>query len=252
MLEATSRKLQELAKKSHDESEGKIYASLLEAGLVKPGCKVVTRGREWAAVENYYIRAALPAQLKGSTGCKGGVWEVSSHAYAAETRGTPWAAREVRCRAQGRTDIILPQKAGKRLYVEIKEGEGCLTAGDTVEDSLKTLIAFGRSNRWIVWLFDPRNYQLAEGCNFRKLFLEQPAIFLPVGELLDRLDECHPKGLLTWLRCADSESHGATTNFQRVVSSNKKLDMLYSLYDEYSYDYQKFIATGELIRLCDE
>lgn len=253
MLEKTCKSLQRLAQESHKASRSKIAESLLLDGCIKTiQQKNVSTGKEWHAAMNYLNRYLLKCLEKNSTGAKGQMFEVCSHAYAAEQRGTPWAVADVRCRAAGRTDMILPCKNGKRLYIEIKEGEGCLTVGETAEEALNTLLTFGESKRWIAWLFDPRNFALSPNCDYKRIFVEQPVIFLPVGELLDLLEEVHPKGLATWLRCVTNEERGGSANFQRAISSNKKMDILYSLYDEYSYDYQKFIATGELVRLRDE
>lgn len=239
--------LRKQAKKALEESAAKIERMLAEHGLIEKGMKTVNP-ENLVSAARLYLNEVLSVQTeKDSTGTAGKFLDLLERALMWEARKQRMNVADVRCRPAGKADIIITcSEQGKRISglsriaVEIKTGGGAIGVGATLGEAWEAIAQTVESGKWIAWAFDTSAINFNAN-DLRKAESKIAWVFLPLGELLEKLAE-YNGSVETWLK--ENKSRG-TVNWQ-VVNSSKKLDFLWEVYENNSYDFQHFRDTGEL------
>ena len=240
------------AKKALEESAAKIENMLISNGLIEKGQKTVN-SEKLIAASRLYLREVLSLQAeKESTGTAGKFLDLLERALMWEARGRHMNVADIRCRPAGKADIIIQcaeqgrQVSGlSRIAVEIKTGGGALGAGATLGEAWEAIAQAVETGKWVAWAFDTAAIDFTAD-DLRKAEGRIAWVFLPLGELLEKLSE-YNGGIGTWLK--ENRSRG-TVNWQ-TVNSSKKVDFLWEVYENSSYDFQHFRDTGELRKVSE-
>lgn len=239
------KKLREKARAEKENRAAKIAVDLYEHGIIKHTSQRQISGDAIRMAWENYVSGELSRQAeKGSTGTFGKAADSFNRCKKAEARGLALDIVDIACRPAGQPDITIQcddDAAGmlekSRIVVELKSGGGCVANGISIDECWQVLADACEAGKWLVWYFDPsmRGWEK---------FDENPCIFLPMDELVYRLEEF--KGdMLTWFKV-----NGETCiNFQSVINSGKKLSWLYHIYDQHSYDWPTFRDTGKLVKI---
>lgn len=247
--------LKEIAAEKRAAEQDKIVNSLIAAGVISQPKKALD-GQEAINAVFAYRNGELKRQAEaGSTATAGKFEDPAQRALMHAERGTKMPVYDAKCRWVGKKDIIVPTADGKRLAVEIKTNNGQLATGASPADAWENLLSRVEAGEWIAWAFILPEQEVWGYTpeNFAEQDRRVAWIFMRLSTLLDALAEYAPdKGVATWLKETTNAKTGNTAiNWQDFSKSSKKQNFLWDLWENKSYDWQYFRATGKF-RLVSE
>lgn len=243
-------KCKAIAERMEEKRAEVIAPTLFDAGIISKLSQREIAGDTLRKAWAYYVSNVLSAEAgKKSTGVGGKAVDVGMRCKMHIARNTSMKVTDVSCRTAGKADIVVycdeeaTAEIGKsRIAVELKTGAGTVVSAESLTECWNTLAMACEAGKWIAWFFDVKNVDWFAANAWDKLD-QLPCIFLPIDYLLNLL-ESYNGSLETWFK-APSDT---TLNFQNIDTSEKKLGYLYSIMDEYSYDWYTFRDTGKLVR----
>lgn len=246
----TLKTIKQLAREQRENRATKIAEKLYNDGIIDKLSQRSISGECLPLAWKHYVTTALKEQAeKNSTGTVGKAFDSFDRLMKAYNRESSIDIVDIACRPAGLPDITVQADdtavtiLGKtRIQVEGKTGGGCLVTGSSVDECWTVLAEKCEVKKWIAWRFDVRNVDVFARDAWYTLD-DIPCIFLPLDELVTYLADYNGK-LETWFKL-----NGETAiNFQTVTSSQKKLNWLYKIYSEHSYDWPVFRDYGKLVK----
>lgn len=220
----------------------KIARKLVNEGILEsPAQRSITSEAKIRRIVRQYQKELEAEKLKKSTGYKGKFADVANRVLMAMNNGRAVPLHWFACRTAGKVDIYVTGEDGKRYAVEVKTGAGELARAETLEQAYEGLADACDAEKLIVWYpFIDEFDALAEDAldEFDSMF----HIFLPIGELMERLKE-YNGDIDTWLR----EPNKNTVNFQNLRSETKR-KFLRKLAFQHSYDWPTFRDYGKVVK----
>lgn len=235
------------AKLAREGKRAVIAESLYNEGIIPSKNQRTLSGEDLMNAFRVYVKKCLYTEAqKRSTGYKGKYADVYNRVQKAYSHNSSMDIVDFACRDATLPDITTyADEEGanmlkkRSIQVEIKTHAGVLATGKELAECYEVLARACDAGKWIVWYFDMESFNpFAE--NAEEDFDYLPHLFMPVGELLEKLTSYNGE-VDTWLR----EPTDTTVNFQNL--SPKKRKFLHSLTAE-SYDWPAFRDYGRLMK----
>lgn len=250
MLLSITQAMREKAKNARIVKRATIAESLYNEGIIASRSQMTLYAEEKIRhAFLLYVAKCLQAEKdKKSTGTTGKFLDVANRVLKALNRAQGISIEEFACRSAVLPDIVAiadesEKIAGKSsVHVELKSGAGELARAEDIGACYELIADACENGKFIVWYFDVEGFDI-----FNPEALENvdylPHIFLPLGELLERLAS-YKGGIETWLR----EPNANSVNFQTLSEKKKKFlrELALESYDwPTCRDYGKLRKQGE-------
>lgn len=204
----------------------------------------------WYGLKKAESSTPKEGKAKGNTGWIGQMLDSGNRMHMQYARKLPMDIADICCRPAGTIDITVQCNAQaatliekSRQVVEIKSGGGTLVIAPSRDECYNVLADACEKLKWIAWYFVVDAFNPAAPDAWYTMD-RLPMLFLPIDHLMYYLKQ-YNGSVDTWLKF-----NGETNlNWQTVNTSAKKLDFLYDLYENESYDWVKFRDTGALVKV---